>query len=99
MAPALLSDAELAHLLAGLPGWTARGGALERTARTRDFTVAVELLGRVARVAVAQDHHPDLTVTGAALVIRVSTHDAGGVTQRDVALARAVEPLLAAVEP
>ena len=76
-------------------GWTldADGKALERTYRFKDFTEAFALLTRVAAHAEAVDHHPEFTSVWNRVDFRLTSHDAGGVTERDVALAEAIDRL------
>jgi 4a-hydroxytetrahydrobiopterin dehydratase len=76
------------------PGWTlADGQALERTYRFKDFAEAFAFLTRVAAHAEAVDHHPEFTSVWNRVDFRLTTHDAGGVTQRDVDLAQAIDAL------
>ncbi|MBI4911514.1 MAG: 4a-hydroxytetrahydrobiopterin dehydratase [Acidobacteria bacterium] len=62
--------------------------------RTPDFMSGVDLVRRIAEVAEAQNHHPDLELGWGYLRIRLSTHDSGGVTERDRRLAEALSPIL-----
>jgi len=93
----LLSDAERKAALAGLQGWTeADGGkALVRTFVFKDFNTAFGFMTRVAMVAEKHDHHPDWRNVYKTVEVMLSTHDAGGVTARDLALARAMNALAA----
>lgn len=77
------------------PGWTtsADGMALEKNVRFADFAQAFAFLTRVAAHAEAVDHHPEFTSRWNRVDFRLTTHDAGGVTERDVALARAIDAL------
>lgn len=60
----------------------------------KDFTSAVELIGRIAELAQRHDHHPDLHLTGyRRLEVELTTHSAGGLTDKDFALAAAIEAL------
>jgi 4a-hydroxytetrahydrobiopterin dehydratase len=79
------------------PGWTrsADGAALERTYRFKDFAEAFAFLTRVAAHAEAIDHHPEFTSVWNRVDFRLTTHDAGGVTERDVALAKTIDDLAA----
>ena len=78
-------------------GWTLSddGKALERSFRFKDFSEAFAFLTRVAMHAEKQDHHPEFTNTWNRVDFRLTTHDAGGVTEKDVALARAIEKMAA----
>ncbi len=82
----------------GIPdGWarSADGLALERSFRFADFSEAFAFLTRVALHAEKQDHHPEFTSVWNRVDFRLTSHDAGGVTARDVALALAIDGLAA----
>ncbi len=74
-------------------GWTASGDgeALERTYRFKDFAEAFAFITRVAAHAEAVDHHPEFTSVWNRVDFRLTSHDAGGVTERDIALATAID--------
>lgn len=76
-------------------GWTldADGKALVRSYRFKDFAEAFAFLTRVATHAEEVDHHPEFTSVWNRVDFRLSSHDAGGVTQRDLALAEAIDGL------
>jgi len=76
------------------PGWTLDGKALLRNYRFKDFAEAFAFLARVAAHAEAVDHHPEFTSVWNRVDFRLTTHDAGGVTERDVALAKAIDALV-----
>jgi 4a-hydroxytetrahydrobiopterin dehydratase len=69
------------------------GKALERTFRFKDFSEAFAFLARVAMHAEKVDHHPEFTSVWNRVDFRLTTHDADGVTERDVELARAIGKL------
>ena len=68
-------------------GWTEVDGALERTFELPSFPDAIAFVDRVAELAEAEDHHPDIDVRYKNVTLRWSTHSAGGITDRDVELA------------
>ena len=76
-------------------GWTTEGEALVKSFRFRDFSEAFAFLTRVAMHAEKVDHHPEFTSVWNRVDFRLTTHDAGGVTERDVALAEAIDRLAA----
>ena len=78
-------------------GWTleGRGKALVRTFKFKDFSEAFGFLTRVALYAEKADHHPEFTSVWNRVDFRLTSHDAGGVTERDVALAEAINALAA----
>ena len=88
-----LSEAEMAAALAALPGWTIVDGKLHREYRFADFVEAFGFMAQVALVAERMDHHPDWSNVWATVKVDLSTHDAGGLTQRDVELATRMEAL------
>lgn len=86
-------------MLRGLPGWSlAPGGrAIRRRVKTPDFAAAVRLIRRIAPLAEKAMHHPDLLLRNYnELTITLTTHDVGGLTRRDLALARRLNRLLPA---
>ncbi|MBT9557354.1 MAG: 4a-hydroxytetrahydrobiopterin dehydratase [Myxococcales bacterium] len=97
--PAKLSDDDLADALATLPGWRLEpagsgASALARDLLFTDFSAAFGFMTRAALLAERMDHHPDWRNVWNRLEIRLWTHDRGGITALDVALARAMEQLL-----
>lgn len=92
-----LDAAARADLAAGLPHWRLVEGrdAIHRVFRFRDFSEAWGFMARVALLAEAQDHHPEWSNVWNRVDILLTTHDAGGLSGRDVRLARAIDALLA----
>ncbi len=88
-----LNDAERDAALAELSGWTLRadGLAIERKLRFADFAEAFGFMARVAIVAEKADHHPEWFNVYNRVDITLTTHDAGGLSQRDVSLAREID--------
>jgi 4a-hydroxytetrahydrobiopterin dehydratase len=91
LARALLAPEELAAALRELPGWELRDGKLQRGLVFADFAEAFAFMTRVAAEAEQLDHHPDWSNVWNRVAITLWTHDAGGITQRDIDLARAIE--------
>ena len=83
-------------LLQDVPGWElVEGKALRRSVKCKDFLDAVGLIQRIAPVAEAEDHHPDLHLTGyRRLTIELSTHAIGGLSENDFILAAKIDQLL-----
>jgi len=83
--------------LKGLPGWKEVAGrdAIERTFVFRDFSEAFGFMSRAALVAEKSDHHPEWRNVYKTVEVVLATHDANGVTQRDVELARAMNAIAA----
>lgn len=76
--------------LAELSGWEHQDDRLRRSFSFEDFQAAIAFINRVAALAEAANHHPELHNVYADVTIELTSHDAGGVTDRDVALARAI---------
>jgi 4a-hydroxytetrahydrobiopterin dehydratase len=85
-----LSEDELQRRLPQLEGWSLEGGALVRRWTWRDFSEAFAFLTRVALLAERHDHHPDIHNVWNRVELRLTTHDAGGLTALDLALAGAI---------
>ena len=92
------SEAEIMTRLAALPGWGYEGGALTRVFKTQGFAPALMLANAIGYHAELADHHPDLTVAWGKLSITLSTHSAGGITEKDFQLARKIEELAGSPE-
>jgi 4a-hydroxytetrahydrobiopterin dehydratase len=92
---AKLTDAERAALLPALGGWThdAERDGIRKSWRFRDFTEAFGFMARVALLAEKADHHPEWSNVWNRVDILLTTHDAGGLSQRDADLARAIDAL------
>lgn len=88
------TPAQIDQALAQLPGWASIGNALERTVSFPDHVAAMGFVVRVAMVAETMNHHPDLRIVYNRVELKLSSHDAGGVTQRDVDLATKINALL-----
>ena len=91
---ATLSDSEIEQALVRLPGWTREGDEIVKWYELVSFPVAIELVGRIAEAAEAADHHPDLDIRYRRVRVALSTHDAGGLTQKDVDLATQIEAMV-----
>jgi 4a-hydroxytetrahydrobiopterin dehydratase len=94
MAIAKLSAAEIEAKLADLQGWTLQGGKLHKDYRFTDFVAAFGFMTRVALHAEAQQHHPEWHNVYNRLAVDLTTHDAGGISEKDFALARIMDSLL-----
>ena len=90
-----LSDSVREASLRELPLWRYEAGVITRDFKFRDFAEAFGFMTRVAALAEAADHHPDWSNAYNRVTIALSTHDAGGLTEKDVALASAIDRLLA----
>lgn len=91
--PTGLNDTEIEKALAVLPAWSrsADGRSIQKTYRFADFAGAFALVSRIAARAEAMDHHPDIAFGWGRVDVTLTTHDAGGLSGKDVALAREIE--------
>lgn len=88
-----LAESDIHTSLATLPGWSLAGGALHREYEFASFTLTFGFMAAAATVIEKMNHHPEWRNVYNKLVIDLSTHDAGGVTKKDVDLAVALEDL------
>ena len=91
-----LNDAQREEGLRDLGGWIydETAGAIERAFKFKDFSEAFAFMSRVALAAEKAGHHPDWSNSYNSVTIRLSTHDAGGLSEKDIALARAIDKML-----
>ena len=96
-----LSAAEITTLSKQVPDWrlTADGKRIRREWRVKDFLTAVEFFNRIAQVAEAEDHHPDLHLVGYRNVaIELATHAIGGLSENDFILAAKIDQVPVALK-
>jgi 4a-hydroxytetrahydrobiopterin dehydratase len=95
----MLTDDEIRSELGGLPGWELRDSAIRKEFTFKGFRAAIGFIDRLAEVAIAARHHPDLENHYNRVLVSLTSHDAGGVTSADLALARGIEAVAAPPEP
>jgi 4a-hydroxytetrahydrobiopterin dehydratase len=86
-----LTDAAIRERLAALPGWRYDGGMIRRTYKTDGWPTTLMLVNAIGFIAETADHHPDLLVQWGSVQVSLATHSAGGITEKDFALAQQVE--------
>lgn len=89
----LLSDDTIHASIEGLDGWSRKGDGIEKTYVFDDFVAAFGWMASVALVAERMNHHPEWRNVYRTVEVRLSTHDAGGITQLDLDLAAAMDRL------
>jgi 4a-hydroxytetrahydrobiopterin dehydratase len=89
-----LTDEEITRALGGLRGWTREGESIVRAFEFGDFVEAFGFLARVAILQEKADHHAETWGVYNRVRLTLSTHDAGGITQKDVDLAKEIDALL-----
>ena len=90
---ALSTDEERSAFLTEHPDWEISGETLQRTFTFTDFVEAMGFVTRVAIIAEKANHHPDIDIRWNRVSIALSTHDEGGLTEKDTALALRIEML------
>ena len=88
---AKLSDIEVQRALGAHAGWTRRGNAITKTFEFPTFPGAIAFVNRIAEAAERMDHHPDVDIRYTKVTCSLSTHSAGGITQRDFKLAEEID--------
>jgi len=83
----VLSESELTARIEALEGWEVHDGALEKSFDHGDFDGSIAFVNRIAKAAAEADHHPDITISWSTVTLRWVNHSAGGITDRDVAMA------------
>jgi len=91
--PALSQD-EIQQALRAVPEWQVTDGALRRTFQFTDFRESMSFVNLVAALAERAQHHPDIDIRYNKVLLALSTHDEGGITQKDFALATQIAAVL-----
>ncbi len=85
--PERVNDGTITFRLAGLAGWERKGEALVKAYKFRDFAAAMEFVNRAADLAERANHHPELLIQFRTVTVTLSTHSAGGISDKDFDLA------------
>jgi len=91
----VLTGADLNQAVQNLPGWKLNGSAIERVFEFPNFVDAMGFVNRIAEAAEAVNHHPDITINYNKVKLSLTSHDAGGVTQRDLRMAGKINEMSA----
>ncbi len=83
-----LNAAQIKTALAGLPDWKKQGSSITRTFQFKDFPAAIKFVNAVAKLAEKAWHHPDIDIRWNKVTLTLTTHDAGGLTEKDFSLAK-----------
>lgn len=84
-------ETQISERLAELPGWYYQDGWIRRVYKTDGWQTTLMLVNAIGYFSEAAYHHPDLSVTWGRVVVKLTTHSAGGITDKDFALARRIE--------
>ncbi|HUB87561.1 MAG TPA: 4a-hydroxytetrahydrobiopterin dehydratase [Verrucomicrobiae bacterium] len=88
-----LTEAQIAVALNSVPDWKQNGDVIARTFQFKDFPAAIKFVNAVALAAEQAWHHPDIDIRWNKVTLVLTTHDAGGLTEKDFALARQFDEL------
>jgi len=88
-----LNATEIKTALVTVPDWKKKGTAIARTFQFKDFPAAIRFVNALARLAEKANHHPDIDIRWNKVKLTLSTHDAGGLTTKDFALANKFDAL------
>ena len=83
-----MTEAQVTESLKAAPEWSLVGEAIQRTYQFKDFVASMKFVNAVAQAAEASQHHPDILIRYSRVTLTLATHDAGGITDKDFALAR-----------
>lgn len=89
----LLSTEEIQARLAQLDNWQLEGKKIKKTFTFADFVTAIDFVNKLVIPAIAAAHHPDLKISYQKVTVSITTHDAGGLTEKDFDLAAAISRL------
>lgn len=92
----LLSDIEIQRGLGALAGWTRKGNEITKTFTFDGFPAALAFAQSLVPIAERMNHHPDLDIRYNRVIVRLSTHDQGGITEKDLSQARQIEAVAVA---
>lgn len=89
-----MTQGQVDTALKTFPEWSENGGTIQRTYAFKDFIEAMAFVNKVAQAAEADQHHPDILIRWNKVTLTLSTHDAGGITQKDFDLAAKCDSFL-----
>jgi 4a-hydroxytetrahydrobiopterin dehydratase len=88
-----LTASQIKTSLSSVPDWKKKGAAITRTYQFKDFPAAIKFVNAVAKPAEKAWHHPDIDIRWNKVTLTLSTHDAGGLTEKDFSLAKKFDRL------
>jgi 4a-hydroxytetrahydrobiopterin dehydratase len=91
--PQLLHENEIQERMVQLPGWTLADKQIQCVRKFKDFVAAIDFVNRLIEPAESAGHHPDIAISYNRVTIVLTTHDAGGLTENDFALAAVISRL------
>lgn len=89
----LLSEQDVQSKLSQLPNWTQDGKAITTVRTFKDFVTAIDFVNKLVDPAEASGHHPDIAISYNKVTIHLTTHDAGGLTEKDFSMAKTISDI------
>lgn len=89
----LLNEASIKEKLSSLTDWELKGKSLRRTKKLENFVEAIAFVNKLVEPAEAANHHPDISISYNEVIINLTSHDAGGLTQKDFDLAKVIDQI------
>lgn len=89
----LLTEAEIQEQASNLSGWTRQESKLQCSRKFKDFVQAIEFVNKLVEPAESAGHHPDIEISYNKVKLTLTTHDAGGLTQKDFDLAKVISQI------
>ncbi|MBC6420439.1 MAG: 4a-hydroxytetrahydrobiopterin dehydratase [Hormoscilla sp. SP5CHS1] len=89
----LLSEASIKEKISSLTDWDKIGKSLRRTKKLENFVEAIAFVNKLVEPAEVANHHPDISISYNKVTINLTTHDAGGLTQKDFDLAKVISQI------
>jgi 4a-hydroxytetrahydrobiopterin dehydratase len=91
---AVLTEEQVDAAVKDLDGWKHADGALRRSVKFPSFLAGIDAVRRIAERAEAEDHHPDIDIRWRTVTFALVTHSAGGITEKDVAMAGDIDKIV-----
>lgn len=88
-----LNSTQIKETLGSVPNWTQKADAISRTFQFKDFPGSIQFVNGLAKIAEEANHHPDIDIRWNKVTLVLSTHDAGGLTEKDFDLAKKIDRL------
>lgn len=89
----VLNETQVQQMVTQVPQWSVEGKELKRTLTFKDFIAAIDFVNKLVQPAEDAGHHPDIAISYNKVTISLTTHDAGGLTEKDFALAKEISSL------
>jgi 4a-hydroxytetrahydrobiopterin dehydratase len=88
-----LNETQINQKIQSLPGWTVKDKTIFRTFKFKNFVEAIDFVNKLVKPAESAGHHPDLAISYNQVVVSLTSHDAGGITQKDFDLAEIISKI------